>query len=148
MVRIVVDNETPGGRQRQLEAQVQVSFAKVASATLEFLAGHHQADAVEAMREFVALHDAAEAESRDPKGIVVRTPNLDDKNPDNVPINNILRGSLRMVAAMVVEAAEQADAETLDYTVTDAGRYRAARDEIAEGVELLNAKVARAKARS
>jgi hypothetical protein len=39
MARIVVDNTSPEARQRQLEAQVQVAFAKAASSVLIFLAG-------------------------------------------------------------------------------------------------------------
>ena len=42
MTKIVVDNSTPGGRQRQLEAQVQVAWANAASSVLNFLMDEKQ----------------------------------------------------------------------------------------------------------
>jgi hypothetical protein len=103
MARIVVDNASPAARQRQLEAQVQVAFAKVASGLLIFLAGRHtERSLIKAMREFIAIHESARAESTDPKGVAIRGPRLDRyNNGEDEQINAILRGSLRMVAAML-----------------------------------------------
>ena len=49
-------------RQRQLEAQVQVAWAQEASSMLDFLIGR-EADPVAAMKEFIAIYDAAEERS-------------------------------------------------------------------------------------
>src|ERR1043166_365417 len=139
-MKIVVDNSTPEGRQRALEARVQIGFAAVASKVLEFLAGGETSGLIEAMRTFADLHDKAEAESGDPKGIAIRTPNLArklDGTDIDGPINTILRGSLRMVAALTVEAARRAGADELGDGATDTAAYKAARDEISEGIRTL-----------
>ena len=111
---------------------------------LEFLASGEPNGFADAMRAFADLHDMAEAESSDPKGIAIRTPNLARKFDivdENDPINTILRGSLRMVAAMAAEAARRAGAETVDDDVTDSTAYKTAQDEIIEGISLLEVKV-------
>lgn len=143
-MKIIVDNSTPEGRQRALEARVQIGFADVAGKVLEFLASGEPNGFVCAMRAFADLHDLAEAESSDTKGIAIRTPNLERKLyalDENDPINTILRGSLRMVAAMAAEAARRAGAETMGADVTDSTAYKTAQDEILEGIALLEAKV-------
>ena len=132
-------SETPEAlvRQRRLEEQVRVSFAGVAANTLEFLAGGQpRADIVDAMREFVAIHDAAEQETTDPKGVPIRIPALGPKqeatpDPDKA-INTVLRGALRMVAALLLHNAK-----------TDNEDYDRANREFAEGFTLLDQKIAR-----
>ncbi|UEM08438.1 hypothetical protein J4G43_026980 [Bradyrhizobium barranii subsp. barranii] len=102
MTKVVVDNSAPEARQRQLEAQVQVAFAKAASKVLAFLVGKAEGNMIMAMQEFIAVHEAAEQESIDPKGIAIRVPKLGRTgNDENEHINMILRGSLNTVAAML-----------------------------------------------
>src|SRR5882757_5160743 len=108
MTKVVVDNTSPDARQRQLEAQVQVAFAKAASGVLSFLAGKAEENMIEAMQEFIAVYEAAAQESSDPKGIAIRIPNIErsEDNEENEHVNAILRGSLNMVAAMLKMKAQ------------------------------------------
>ena len=141
MIKIIVDNTSPEARQRQLEAQVQVAFANAASSVLTFLAGKADGDIIKAMREFIAVHEAAEQESIDPKGIAIRTPNIErcKDNEEDEPINAILRGSLNMVVAMLKMKAripitsQGGEDPTKTYNSDD---YDKALKEIAEGIEL------------
>lgn len=139
MTKVVVDNTSPDARQRQLEAQVQVAFAKAASSVLTFLAGKAEGNMTEAMQEFIAVHEAAAQESSDPKGIAIRIPNIErsEDNEENEHINAILRGSLNMVVAMLkmkarIPITSQGDED--DPTGSD--DYNKALQELAEGVEL------------
>lgn len=135
MIKTVVDNTTPEARQLQLEAKVQVAFARVAGSMLRFLTGQSTGDMVTAMKEFVEVYEAAFEESIDPKGIAIRVPKLDpEDNEENEHINALLRGSLRMVAAMLASHAETPYPDQPDYT-TKSAAYDAALDEITEGIE-------------
>jgi hypothetical protein len=138
MTKIIVDNTSPEARQRQLEAQVQVAFAKAASTVLTFLAGEADGDIVEAMQEFIDVHEAAEQESIDPKGIAIRVPKLISlENEENEHINMILRGSLHMVAAMLKTYAKiptQDPAGDKSWTEAHEDDYNKALREIAEGI--------------
>jgi hypothetical protein len=49
-MKVVVDNSTPEGRQRALEARVQIGFAEVTSKVLEFLASGEPNGFADAMR--------------------------------------------------------------------------------------------------
>ena len=148
MARIVVDNTTPEGRQRQLEARVQVAFAKAASSILHALSGAPKGKIVEAMREFVDIHDAAEQQAIDPAGVAIRMPKLDrgEADPDE-HINAILRGSLRMVAAILEINAHIPVDNRGGEGATDADKdaYDRARDEIVRGLALLQARIAQSK---
>jgi hypothetical protein len=141
VTKIVVDNTTPEGRQRQLEAQVQVAWAKVASTMLNFLIGQ-EADPVAAMKEFIAVHDAAEQESIDPKGIAIRGPELGQTtkgHPDEI-IDTVLTGSLSMVAAMLQVGARQPGTEPKG-AYTDDEAYVAAQKQILRGIMMMDKKV-------
>jgi hypothetical protein len=141
VTKIVVDNTTPEGRQRQLEAQVQVAWAKVASSVLNFLIGR-EADPVTAMKEFVVVHEAAEQESIDPKGIVIRGPELGQAakgHPDEI-IDTVLTGSLSMVAAMLQAVARQPEPEPKG-AYTDDEAYVAAQKQIVRGIMMMEEKI-------
>ena len=140
MTKIIVDNTSPEARQRQLEAQVQVAFAKAASTVLTFLAGKADGNMVKAMQEFIAVHEAAKEESVDPKGIAIRVPKLINvENEENEHINMILRGSLRLVSAMLKMYAKiptQDPAGDRSWTEAHKRDYNKALQEIGEGIEL------------
>lgn len=145
MARIVVDNTSPAARQRQLEARVQVAFAKAASGVLIFLAGKQTEDGlIETMQEFIAVHETARTESTDPKGIAIRVPKLDRrKDGEDEHINAILRGSLRMVAAML-EVNANVPLENRGGKEVMAGEkraYKKALKEIADGIALMQARI-------
>jgi hypothetical protein len=137
VTKIIVDNTTPEGRQRQLEAQVQVAWAEVASSVLNFLIGR-EASPVAAMKEFVAVHDAAEQESTDPKGIAIRGPELGQttKGHEDEMIDTILTGSLSMVAAMLQVGARQPVNEPKG-AYTDDEAYVAAQEQIVRGIMMM-----------
>jgi hypothetical protein len=140
VTKIVVDNTTPEGRQRQLEAQVQVAWAKAASSMLSFLIGQ-EADPVEAMKEFIAIHDAAERESIDPNGIAIRGPELGQAtkgHPDEI-IDTVLTGSLSMVAAMLRALARQ-PAPKPKGAYTDDAAYVAAQEQLVRGIMIMEKK--------
>jgi hypothetical protein len=141
VTKIVVDNTTPEGRQRQLEAQVQVAWAKVASCVLNFLIGR-DTDPVAAMKEFVAVHEAAEQESIDPKGIAIRGPELGQaaKGHPDVIIDTVLTGSLSMVAAMLQAGARQPVPEPKG-AYTDDEAYAAAQEQILRGIMMMEKKI-------
>ena len=145
MAKVVIDNTTPEGRQRQLEARVQVAFARAASSVLHALSGLPNRQIVASMREFVDIHDAAEQQSIDPGGVVIRMPKLDrgEADPDE-HINAILRGSLRMVAAMLEINARVPVDNRGGKNATDAEKrdYDQARDEIVRGIALLQKRIA------
>jgi UDP-N-acetylglucosamine enolpyruvyl transferase len=135
---MVVDNTSPEARQRQLEAQVQVAFAKAAGRVLTFLAGKADGDMVKAMQEFITVHEAAEAESIDLKGIAIRVPKLDRSgNDENEHINAILRGSLNMVAALLKMHAKVPikNAGGKTWTKAEKRDYDKALEEIGRGIE-------------
>jgi hypothetical protein len=141
VTKVVVDNTTPEGRQRQLEAQVQVAWAKVASSVLTFLIGR-EADPVTAMKEFIAAHDAAEQESIDPNGIAIRGPELGQTtngHPDQI-IDTVLTGSLSMVAAMLQVGARQPISEPKG-AYTDDEDYVAAQEQIVRGIKMMEKKI-------
>lgn len=140
MTKIVVDNTTPEGRQRQLEAQVQVAWAKAAGSVLNFLIGR-ETDFVAAMKEFVAVHDAAKLESTDPKGIAIRGPKLGEttKGDKDEIIDTILTGSLSMVAAMLQVGARQPVTEPKG-SYTDDEAYIAAQEQIVRGIMMMRKK--------
>lgn len=145
MARIVVDNTSPAARQRQLEARVQVAFAKAASGVLIFLAGKQTEDGlIETMQEFIAVHETARTESTDPKGIAIRVPKLDRrKDGEDEHINAILRGSLRMVAAMLeINANVPLENRGGKEVMTGEKRaYKKALKEIADGIALMQARI-------
>jgi hypothetical protein len=148
VTKIVIDNTTPEGRQRQLEAQVQVAWAKVASRVLNFLIGR-EADPVAAMKEFVAVHEAAEHESIDPKGIAIRGPAIGQAtkgHPDEI-IDTILTGSLSMVAAMLLAGARQPVTEPSG-AYTDDEAYAAAQEQIVRGMMMMEKKIRKTPQRS
>jgi hypothetical protein len=138
MTKVVVDNTSPDARQRQLEAQVQVAFAKAASSVLTFLVGKAEGNMVEAMQEFITVHEAAAQESSDPKGIAIRIPNIErsEDNEENEHVNAILRGSLNMVAAMLTMKARIPITSLVGEDPTESDDYNKALQELAEGVEL------------
>jgi hypothetical protein len=141
VTKIVVDNTTPEGRQRQLEAQVQVAWANVASSVLNFLVGR-EADPIAAMKEFVAVHDAAEQESTDPKGIAIRGAELGQTtkgHPDEI-IDTVLTGSLSMVAAMLQAVARQPGREPKGAYADDEA-YVAAQEQIVRGIMMMEKKI-------
>jgi hypothetical protein len=84
-------------RQRELEAQIQIGWAKVACSVLRSMAGRTiDGDPVEAMREFVGLYDAVEKRTIDPRGVAIRMPSLDrGENDPDLCTNMIVRGWLR-----------------------------------------------------
>ena len=141
MTKIVVDNTTPEGRQRQLEAKVQVAWAKAASKVLNFLIGG-EADVVAAMKEFVAVYDTAEQESIDPKGIAIRGPALGHttKGHEDEMIDTILTGSLSMVAAMLQVGARQPVTEPIG-AYKDDEAYTAAQEQIVRGIMMMEKKL-------
>jgi hypothetical protein len=148
VTKIVIDNTTPEGRQRQLEAQVQVAWAKVASRVLNFLIGR-EADPVAAMKEFIAVHEAAEQESIDPKGIAIRGPELGqttEGHPDEI-IDTILTGSLSMVAALLQAGARQPVTEPKG-AYTDDEAYIAAQEKVVRGIMMMEKKLRKAPQRS
>jgi hypothetical protein len=56
-------------KKRQLEAQLQVAWAKATCSVLRSMAdGAFDGNPAEAMREFVELYDVAEKASTDPEG--------------------------------------------------------------------------------
>jgi hypothetical protein len=140
MAKIVVDNTSPEARQRQLEALVQVAFAKAASSVLTFLAGKADLNMTKAMQEFISVYEAAKQKSIDPKGVAIRVPKLDrgKDNEENEHINAILRGSLNMVAAMLKMNARIpiTNLGGVDPTEADKLDYDKALQEIAEGIKL------------
>ena len=141
MTKVVIDNTTPEGRQRQLVAQVQVAWAKVASSVLNFLIGR-EADPVAAMKAFIAVYDAAEQESIDPKGIAIRGPELGQTtkgHPDEI-IDTVLTGSLSMVAAMLRAGAKQPVPEPKG-AYTDDEAYVAAQEQIVRGITMMGKKI-------
>lgn len=144
MTKIVVDNTSTEGRQRQLEAQVQVAWANVAGAVLNFLIGR-EADLVPSMKEFIAVHDAAEKESIDPKGIAIRGPELGQAtrgHPDEI-IDTVLAGSLSMVAAMLQFGAKQPVSKP-NGSYSDDEAYLAAREQIVGGIKMMEERVRKA----
>ena len=141
MAKIIVDNTSPEARQRQLEAQVQVAFAKAAASVLAFLAGKAEGNMIKAMQEFIAVHEAAEQESIDPKGIAIRIPDIENSkdSENNEHINAILRGSLNMVVAMLKIKAQNPISNRGDEDPTEAYKsvdYHKALKELAEGIKL------------
>jgi hypothetical protein len=141
VTKIVIDNTTPEGRQRQLEAQVQVAWAEVASSVLNFLMGR-EADPVTAMKEFIAIYDAAEHESIDPKGMAIRGPELGRAtkgHPDEI-IDTVLTGSLSMVAAMLQAGAGQPGPDAKG-AYSDDEAYVAAQEQIVRGIMMMKKKV-------
>jgi hypothetical protein len=148
MTEIVVDNTAPEGRQRQLEAQVQVAWAKAACSVLNFLIGRG-ADPLTAMKEFIAVHEAAEQESIDPKGIAIRGPELGqitNGHPDEI-IDTVLTGSLSMVAAMLQVGARQPISEPRG-TYTDDEAYVAAQEQIVRGIIMMEKKIRKKRGKS
>src|SRR5258708_5068497 len=148
MARIVVDNTSSEARQRQLEAQVQLAFAKVASSVLIFLAGERaERSLIKAMQDFITVHEAAKTESIDPKGIAIRVPKLDhadnDENDENEHINAILRGSLHMVAAMLKMNAKIpiANRDGKHPTKAEKRDYNNALKEIGDGIALMQERI-------
>jgi hypothetical protein len=140
MAQIVIDNTSPEAQQRLLEAQVQVAWAKVASRVLHFCTGSQKGDMVEAMREFIKVYESATEKSIDPNGIFIRQPKLDrGKDDDDEHINAILRGSLRMVAAMLEMSAKVPldNRGGEEVTKTEKRDYNKALKEIVDGVALM-----------
>ncbi|SHN73332.1 hypothetical protein [Bradyrhizobium erythrophlei] len=107
-----------------------------------------KSDLVEDMKEFVAVYDAAEKESSDPKGVAIRMLKLERGKDDiDEPINSVLRGALRMVAAMLdlnakIPIENRGDQQPTKYEMK---AYNKARDEIAEGVILLQKRARQSK---
>jgi hypothetical protein len=145
VARIVVDNTSPEARQRQLEAQVQVAFAKAAASVLIFLTGERaEQSMIKAMQEFISVHQAATTESIDPKGIAIRIPKLDHvDNDENEHINAILRGSLHMVAAMLKMNAKIPVGNRDGKEATKGGKrdYNRALKEIGNGIALMQERI-------
>jgi hypothetical protein len=107
-----------------------------------------KSDLIEDMREFVAVYEAAEGQSADPKGIVIRMPKLDrGKDDRDEPINALLRGALRMVAATLdISAKIPVDNRGgQSPTKAEMKAYNKARDEIAAGVVLLQERARQTK---
>jgi hypothetical protein len=119
-------------RQRELEARVQIAWAKVAYSMLRSMAGRQiDGNPVEAMREFVEVYDAAEGKSIDPNGIPILMVSLDLDNDPDLHTNIIVRGSLRMVAARLEEGA----ARPGEFPGAPTGSaYQAARRETVRGM--------------
>jgi hypothetical protein len=149
MTKLVIDNSSREARQRQLEAKVQVSFARVAGSMLHALTGKRpKSDLVEDMRAFVAVYDAAEEARDDSKSTVIRMPKLDrGKSDRDEPINAVLRGALQMVAAMLDISAKNPVDNRGGQSPTNAEMkaYNKARDEIAAGVILLQKRARKPK---
>ena len=145
MTKIVVDNTSPEGQQRQREAQVQVAFADMAADLLEFIAGGTDGGNFEKLQRFYELHVEAEAKSRDPNGIVIRMPLIERKprgeaDPDD-HINTALRGALRMVAAMLKETAKDPGHKPSSRNVAGSAAYQSANAEFSEGIRLIITKL-------
>ncbi len=133
-LEVVAENSDEAVRQRALEREVQQRFATVAASILDFLTDAGPID-LDAMEHFPSLHREAEAKSIDPKGIGIRVPLFGPPGADE-HINSILRGSMRMAAVMLREMAERPAEE-----VTKHEKYKAARDEIISGIQLLQRRV-------
>jgi hypothetical protein len=151
MTKIVVDNTSPEGQQRQREAQVQVAFANMAADLLEYIAGGTDAGNFDKLRHFYELHTEAEAKSLDPDGIAIKMPMLERKpgreaDPDD-HINTTLRGALRIVAAMLKETAKDPGKQTFGVDATGSAAYRAANAEFSEGIEMIMKKLKHAQNR-
>jgi hypothetical protein len=122
---------------------------RLAGSMLHTLSGKRpKSDLVEDMKEFVAVYDAAEKESSDPKGVAIRMLKLERGKDDiDEPINSVLRGALRMVAAMLdlnakIPIENRGDQQPTKYEMK---AYNKARDEIAEGVILLQKRARQSK---
>jgi len=151
MAKLIVDNSSREARQSQLEAKVQIAFAAVAGSMLHALSGKQpKSDLVKDMREFVAVYDAAEEKSGDPKGVMIRMPKLNRGKVDpDEPVNAVLRGALRMFAAMLdINAKIPIDNRGgQSPTKAEMKAYNKARDEIAAGVVLLQKRIRQLKPR-
>jgi hypothetical protein len=114
--------------------KVRVSFATAAANVLDFLSGAPREDMIEALRAFVAVADAADRETSDPKGSRIRIPNIEPRKPGepdtDAAINTAMQGALRMEAALLRHNA-----------TTDNEDYERAKEEFARGVTMLNAKI-------
>lgn len=91
------------------------------------------------------VHEAAERESIDPKGIAIRVPKLDSTgNDENEHINAILRGSLNMVSAMLKKHARVPLPDGISEDPTEAHKrdYDKALQEIGKGIELQEERMA------
>lgn len=129
-------------RQRQLEARVQIGWAKVACSVLRSMADRAvDGNPVEAMREFVELYDAAAKATIDPRGVAIRMPLLDrGKNDPDLHTNMVVRGSLRMVAARLEEGA----AKPGECPGAPKGpAYETARREVVRGIMLMQQPVSK-----
>jgi hypothetical protein len=96
------------------------------------------------MREFIAIHETARTESTDPKGIAIRVPKLEPyNNGEDEHINAILRGSLRMVAAMLESNAKVPLDNRGGRKATKAEKrdYNKALQEIADGITLMQERI-------
>jgi hypothetical protein len=136
-LRLVAQNDESAieaHREEALVEKVRVSFATAAANVLDFLAGSPRSDMIEAMRAFLAVVDAADKETSDPKGSRVRIPDIEPRKagePDtDAAINTALRGALRMEAALLRHNA-----------TTDNEDYEHAKQEFARGVVMLNQKI-------
>src|SRR5207248_1115005 len=102
------------------------------ASVLDFLTGTPRGDMIEAMRAFIAVHDAAEKDTIDPKGVPIRIPNIarrpsGEPDPDD-PTNTIMRGAFRMEAAMLRHGIDNED-------------YENEKNEFVDGVYMLNRKI-------
>ena len=111
---------------------------------LHALSGMQRNDLIKDIKEFVVVYDAAKEKSSDPKGIAIRMPKLNRGKADkDEHINAVLRGALRMVAAMLDTNAKIPTDNRGGKTPTKAEMkaYYRALDEIVEGVILLQARM-------
>lgn len=131
--KLVIDNTTPEGRQRQLEANVQLTFAEMFASIVEFIANRDAPGLMEKIERFYDAHVEGSEFSIDPKGIAIRMPVFyeepDEKEPD-ASTNRVTRGAMRMVAARIMWAAQGGDLTKLD----DSPHYRKAHEEFAKGI--------------
>ena len=148
MIKLVVENTSPEARKRMLEARVQVAFAKAASTLLRMLSGKRVPNIVEVMAEFVRVCELAEVESGDGKSVQLRFTRLDNgKTHEDEHVNAILRGALNVVAERLSLTAKHRlnDRDRNEPTKTELKAYHKARDQLADGINLLWAKTQQSK---
>ena len=123
MIRLVSDNPVP--RIAEVDDEVALTFATLASGILEMLAGQGGDDLSDAALAFHKACERSKEKIKDPNGVLIRCPDLSARGIEDDAINGVIRGALRQVAAMLVDGIS-------------GERYEAARAEITAGIAGFN----------